>query len=363
MKILHVNAGNETGGGKAHIVSLLSQFNPEEIDLLVFEEGPVAQHARKHNINVYVIENKFNLLFTIKSIEKLINKKKYDVIHTHGPRANFFIRLTKKKPNLIWTTTIHSDPLLDFEKRGIKGTIFKKLNIWSYSKIDCFLLITECFKTQLTQMNVPKNKIVTIYNAIDYSDSKELTHVPKQLNSNFILLIVARLQPVKNHALLLEALAELDLNNVTLLIAGDGPLESKLKSISQDLNLVNSIEFLGHQEDVATLYQSADLCLLTSYSEGFPTVLLEAAKFKCPVIATNVGATKKIVHHSDFGWVIDNNKDSLKIALTEAYIAWKDERLAHKGELFYKYAKTNFSMPKLAKDIKAIYFQLLQTQK
>lgn len=72
MKILHVNAGNETGGGKSHIVSLLSQFNPEEVDLLVFEEGPVAEHARKYNINVYVIENKFNLLFTIKSIEKLI---------------------------------------------------------------------------------------------------------------------------------------------------------------------------------------------------------------------------------------------------------------------------------------------------
>lgn len=74
-----------------------------------------------------------------------------------------------------------------------------------------------------------------------------------------------------------------------------------------------------------TLYQLADVCLLTSYSEGFPTVLLEAAKFKCPAIATNVGATKQIIPHSDFGWVIDNNKDSLKIALTEAYIAWKRE--------------------------------------
>ena len=363
MKILHVNAGNETGGGKSHIVSLLSQFNPEEVDLLVFEEGPVAEHARKYNINVYVIENKFNLLFTIKSIEKLINKKNYDVIHTHGPRANFFIGLTKKKSHLIWTTTIHSDPLLDFENRGIIGAIFKKLNIWSYSKIDCFLLITESFKTQLTQMNVPENKIITIYNAIDYSDKNELTPLPKQLNSNFILLIVARLQPVKNHALLLQALSELELNNVTLLIAGDGPLEDNLKSISQDLNLTDSIEFLGHQEDVDTLYQLADVCLLTSYSEGFPTVLLEAAKFKCPAIATNVGATKQIIPHSDFGWVIDNNKDSLKIALTEAYIAWKENRLAHKGELFHKYAKTNFSMPKLAKDIKAIYCQLLQTKK
>lgn len=363
MKILHVNAGNETGGGKAHIVSLLSQFNPEEVDLLVFEEGPVAQHARKHNINVYVIENKLNLLFTVRSIEKLITKKNYDVIHTHGPRANFFIRLIKKKHNLIWTTTIHSDPLLDFEKRGIKGIIFQKLNLWSYSEIDCFLVITECFKTQLTQMNVPENKIKTIYNAIDYSDSKELAQVPKQLNSNFTLLIVARLQPVKNHTLLLDALAELNLNNVKLLVAGDGPLENNLKSISQELNLSNSIEFLGHQEDVDTLYQSADLCLLTSYSEGFPTVLLEAAKFRCPAIATNVGSAQEIIHHSDFGWIIDNNKDSLKIALTEAYIAWKDKRLVGKGELFYKYAKTNFSMPKLAKDIKAIYFQLLQTKK
>lgn len=363
MNILHVNAGNETGGGKSHIVGLLSQFNPDEIDLLVFEEGPVAQQARKHNINVYVIEHKFNLFFTIKSIEKLLKNKHYDLIHTHGPRANFFIRLTKKRANLIWTTTIHSDPLLDFENRGMKGQFFRRLNTWSYSKIDCFLLITEDFKGQLTKMDVPDSKMLTIYNAIDYSDSKKAIQPTKPVNQNFILLIVARLQPVKNHHLLLKSLAELGLKNVTLRIAGDGPLEADLKTLSQELNLDKSIEFLGYQEDVAPLYQSADLCLLTSYSEGFPTVLLEAAKFKRPAIATNVGATTKIINNANLGWIIDNNKDALKIALTEAYIEWQNNQLIHKGVLFYEHAKTNFSMPKLANDITLIYQQLIRTKK
>lgn len=47
MKVLHMNAGAEEGGGKTHIISLLSQFSKEEVELMVFEEGAIAREAEK----------------------------------------------------------------------------------------------------------------------------------------------------------------------------------------------------------------------------------------------------------------------------------------------------------------------------
>jgi len=45
MKVAHINAGNEYGGGLVHIVSLLKTLKDETVDLLVLEEGPVARAA------------------------------------------------------------------------------------------------------------------------------------------------------------------------------------------------------------------------------------------------------------------------------------------------------------------------------
>lgn len=46
MKILHMNAGAEDGGGKTHIISLLDQFPTGEVELAVFEDGIVAKEAK-----------------------------------------------------------------------------------------------------------------------------------------------------------------------------------------------------------------------------------------------------------------------------------------------------------------------------
>ena len=57
MKVLHMNAGAEEGGGKTHIISLLSQFSKEEVELMVFEEGAIAREARNLGIQVHVLPN------------------------------------------------------------------------------------------------------------------------------------------------------------------------------------------------------------------------------------------------------------------------------------------------------------------
>lgn len=147
MRILHMNAGAEDGGGKTHIISLLDQFPTGEVELAVFEDGIVAKEARELGIKVHVFSQKSRYdLSILKNISEFINKEKFDVVHTHGPRANFYVSLMKKKIKAKWVTTIHSDPFQDFTKQGLKGWIFTKLNLKALKNIDLFFVVTNRLK-------------------------------------------------------------------------------------------------------------------------------------------------------------------------------------------------------------------------
>ncbi len=124
------------GGGKTHIISLLDQFPTGEVELAVFEDGIVAKEARELGIKVHVFSQKSRYdLSILKNISEFINKEKFDVVHTHGPRANFYVSLMKKRIKAKWVTTIHSDPFQDFTKQGLKRLDFYEIKFESLKKI------------------------------------------------------------------------------------------------------------------------------------------------------------------------------------------------------------------------------------
>jgi glycosyltransferase involved in cell wall biosynthesis len=105
-----------------------------------------------------------------------------------------------------------------------------------------------------------------------------------------LLVNVKRLHPLADHDTLLEAMARVRARrDVTLLIAGDGPLEAELKEKARTLGLGDSVRFLGRvpNERVAALTAAADLFALSSALEATPTVALEALACGTPVVSTD----------------------------------------------------------------------------
>jgi glycosyltransferase involved in cell wall biosynthesis len=106
-----------------------------------------------------------------------------------------------------------------------------------------------------------------------------------------LVLNVKRLHPLADQATLLEAMARVRRrrDGVTLLIAGDGPLEADLKARARALGLGEAVRFLGRvpNEQVAELTAAADLFALSSALEATPTVALEALACGTPVVSTD----------------------------------------------------------------------------
>lgn len=108
---------------------------------------------------------------------------------------------------------------------------------------------------------------------------------------------VGRLSPEKGQRDLLQAAAAIapSYPDVWFLFTGDGPDQGDLERIVAESGLASRTVFTGHMKDVRPIYRDIDLLALTSHTEGFPNVILEALCMGRPVLATDVGGVREIV--------------------------------------------------------------------
>ena len=118
-------------------------------------------------------------------------------------------------------------------------------------------------------------------------------------NAAFGLLAAGRLHPVKNHAFLVRACAELRARGVNFecFIAGAGPERRHLQSVIRKYGLEDCVSLLGlvPHEQLDSLYDRADLVVLTSHSEGIPLSLMEAMARAKIVLAPAITGIPELV--------------------------------------------------------------------
>ena len=125
-----------------------------------------------------------------------------------------------------------------------------------------------------------------------------------------LLLCAARLEPQKGHAVLLNALAQLDCHAappIRLVCLGDGRLAAELRRQAEALGLRERVLFLGFCSQVEAWLAVADLCVLPSLYEGMPLVAMEAAAAGCPMVATAVDGTPEVVVPEATGVLVPPN--------------------------------------------------------
>lgn len=102
-----------------------------------------------------------------------------------------------------------------------------------------------------------------------------------------VILGIGSLTPIKGFDILLQAFAELrKTTEVRLMILGKGPQINRLQQLAIDLGVANHVFFTGFVSNPAAYLAHAKLFVLSSRSEGLPTVLIEAMACGCPVVST-----------------------------------------------------------------------------
>ncbi|HEY3244132.1 MAG TPA: glycosyltransferase, partial [Phycisphaerae bacterium] len=163
-------------------------------------------------------------------------------------------------------------------------------------------------------MFVPERKLLTVYNGIStdetaFLNDAELDKLRSDLNlpvGASLIGIVGRLWPEKDHATFLKAalLVGRVRPEAHFLIVGDGNLRHWIESESVRLGLAGRVHVLGDRKDAFALIQLLEVLVLTSTTEGFPNVLLEAAVAGTPVVTTAAGGVAEVVLDGETGFVV-----------------------------------------------------------
>src|SRR5690349_19399783 len=117
-----------------------------------------------------------------------------------------------------------------------------------------------------------------------------------------LALALGRLHSNKGFDLLLEALAAT--REVTLWIAGDGPLRPRLERLATRLGITGRVRFLGWREDVPRLLATADLLVCPSLHEPLGNVVIEAWSAGLPVVATASDGPKGLIRDGESGILV-----------------------------------------------------------
>jgi glycosyltransferase involved in cell wall biosynthesis len=178
--------------------------------------------------------------------------------------------------------------------------------------------------------------------------------------NEIVIGCVARLAPVKDHATLLRAFAQLRARTpaVRLVLVGGGDEGPGLANLATALGIAESVTFVGEVRGGGNQHRALDVSVLCSMSEGFPNTLVEAMAAGIPIAATSVGGNIDAVTHRETGLLVSPGQpQELAHALEElAGDAQLRESLGAAGQ---RRARERYRAPAALASLETMYDTLL----
>jgi Glycosyltransferase len=177
----------------------------------------------------------------------------------------------------------------------IKYSLYKMLMKWLYKYSSSIITVSKEMSADIKRIIGEEVKIKTIYNPIvcdEIFDNAQTGNVIKEYGqcNTKKLLFAGRLEREKNLSFLLDVFASVlskYRNGCKLFLLGTGSELDTLKNVTLSLGLQNDVFFIGYEKNPYPYIMNADLVVLTSTVEGFPSVLVESLAFGVPIISSN----------------------------------------------------------------------------
>lgn len=190
-----------------------------------------------------------------------------------------------------------------------------------YKRLNGLAAVSAGVADDLTSfIGVPRDQIAVIHNPLLLPSTLPTPAVGRWPGGTRRILAMGSLKPEKDFSLLLRALKRVRATSApSLLILGDGPLRAELEKEVGALALTDAVMFAGFQLDPWPFLAAADLFVLSSTSEGLPTVLIEALHAGVPIVSTDcLSGPREILGEGAYGTLIPpGNEEALAEAISK----------------------------------------------
>lgn len=370
MKVIHLISGGDTGGAKTHVHSLLQNLSRGmDITLVCFRDGPFAREAAELGIETRVCSGGF--FSALREVRRMIAEEGFELVHTHGSRANLagaILRSTCGRPVV---STIHSDYRLDYMGRPLAAATYGVLNVLALRRIKYHVGVSDAMRDLLISRRFPRETTFAIYNGLDFSREPKrhdraafCARVGANVAPGDIVVgAAARLDPVKDLATLVRGFAAAREGHpeLKLIIAGEGPERPALEALAEELGVRGAVTLAGWLDDMEEFYSALDINTLSSLSETFPYALTEGAAYRLPTVASAVGGIPRLIEDGKTGFLFAPG-DWEKLGARLAQLASDPGLRERLGAAVHERAAREFSVEATCREQRAVYEEILERE-
>ena len=303
----------DSGGVTTHMMTLAQGLQKQGWEVAVASAGTHGDHALgpawfesngiKHFTVAYNSRNPLTLLAQAIRTLRIIRQFKPDLLHVHWRVTSVFAQLAKFALGVPFVSTIH---LL-----GIgEGRMHQLFSYWGERTI---AISSECRDYLEASFHIPSDRIDLIFNGADAShfrvpsagERNEARSVFGVGEDECAISLTGRLEEVKGHALLLEAIAPLvhTGTRLSLLFAGEGSQKPRLQALAAQLGIAEQVHFLGHTDARQVLWAS-DISVLPSLKEGFPLSTVESMLCGVATIRSKTSGASDVIFEGQTGFIV-----------------------------------------------------------
>jgi glycosyltransferase involved in cell wall biosynthesis len=381
IRVVQLVATGTNGGAQEHVHALLSRIDRERHDVRVISlsDGSAVRRWRSLGVEVEVIETPADDS-AAASVSDLLVRWRTQVVHGHMYRAELVSAAAADlvearggvRPYLI--ETIHSSRVRPQADRDTLVRITPSM--------DRLVAVSRAIVAKLQREGrADLAPIDLVHNGVDlarYDHTEACCTLPEEYGfpeGTPMVGVVARLEPEKGHATLLDAWPRVmqRVPAARLLVVGEGSLRETLQQQAAELGLLGepcgtdgrlvgtrgappgaSVVFTGRREDVPAVTAALDVAVLPSYREALGLVILEAMAHARPVVASDVGGIPEMVEDGITGLLVPPRDP---VALADAIVRLLTDHpfadtLARNG---YRLVRERFCLERMVAAIEHIY--------
>ncbi|MGH7459773.1 MAG: N-acetyl-alpha-D-glucosaminyl L-malate synthase BshA, partial [Longimicrobiales bacterium] len=241
---------------------------------------------------------------------------------------------------------------------------YHSITEFSIQRSDHLTAVSEFLRQETVEhFDVPAERITVVPNFVDlnaYRRDLEPCHRSKLSEpGEKIVMHISNFRPVKRVEDVVRVFAGIASRvRSRLVLIGDGPDRGRAQQLADELGIGNRVLFLGKQESVAELLACADLFLLTSTSESFGLVALEAMACGVPVVATKVGGVPEVIPEGVAGWLAPVG--DIDTMVQNSVRVLSDDVLWHSASAAARVAAQEFSADRIVPLYESCYREVLK---
>jgi glycosyltransferase involved in cell wall biosynthesis len=313
MKILFLARSLEIGGAERQLVALASGLHQKGHSILVvtlYPGGPLELDLRDRGVAVTTLNKagRWAMFSFLRRLVSLTRREAPDVLHGYLPFPNLLTIVLKRlfpKIKIVWGVRASN---MDFAHYDWFWPLLFRVVCFFSRYADLIIVNSTAGREYHVRQGFPEEKMVIIPNGIDTTCFRPEVggRILKRAewgigNSEKVVGLVARVDPMKDHFTFLRAAAIVakQMDDVRFVCVGDGPepYKSKVRQFAADLELDSRVIWTGSCKDMMAVYNGFDLAVSSSaFGEGFPNAVGEAMACGVPCVATDVGDSALIIN-------------------------------------------------------------------